>query len=154
VLNNQTYSHKRAHGRSSSQTGDAGDVGRVHEEDAKRGDVGSHQTAVDDVTTRQHQGSRVEDTLELAVSHDGATEGDTSDVSSKEEGDLLGGGGRISFEVREVIDVGGDASEDRGDADQRVEGGDELGKVGDLNSLGDGCADGGATCAGSINIFV
>jgi hypothetical protein len=70
------------------------------------------------VTTGQHQGSGVEDTLELAVSHDGATEGHTSDVGSKEEGDLLGSGGRISFEVREVIDVGGDTSEDSGDADQ------------------------------------
>jgi hypothetical protein len=65
----------------------------------------------------------------------------------------LGSGGRVSFEVREVIDVGGDASEDSGDADQRVEGGDELRKVGDLDTLGDGCADGGAACAGSINIF-
>jgi hypothetical protein len=70
------------------------------------------------VTTGQHQGSGVEDTLELSVSHYGATEGDASDVGSKEEGNLLGGGGRISFEVREVIDVSGDASEDSGDTDQ------------------------------------
>jgi hypothetical protein len=34
-----------------------------------------------------------------------------------------------------------------------MEGGDELRKVGDLDALGDGCADGGAACAGSINIF-
>ncbi len=111
-MKSRTYTHERTQGRCDSQTG--GGVGRVHEKDSKRGD-GSHQTAVNDVKTGQHQGGRVESALKLSVSHDGATEGHTSDEGSKEESNLLVSGGRVSFEVREVIDVGGDACHESSD---------------------------------------
>ncbi len=114
-MNSRTYTHERAQGRCGSQTGDAGVIGRVHEEDSKKDDVGSHQTAVNDVKTWQHQWGTVDNALKLSVIHDGATEGHTSNVDSKEESNLLVSGGRVSFEVREVIDVGGDACDESSD---------------------------------------
>ena len=145
TLRGQTYSHSCAHGRSGRQACDAGTVGRVREEHSQRDDVGSHQAAVDRVATGNHDGSGVENSLKLSVGHDRPAEGHASDVGSEEESDLLRGGGRVSFEVREVVDVGGDAGEDCGNADQRMEGGDQLGKVGDLDAFSDGSADGSAT---------
>ena len=94
--------------------------------------------------TWQHEGRRVEQTLEFAVRHQGAGEGDASDVGAEEDGALDHGGGRVGGEGGEVVDVGGHAGENGGHADEGVEGGDELGQVGDLDFLGDGGADEGA----------
>jgi len=59
----------------------------------------------------QKDRGRVEQALELAIGHDGTAESDASDVGAEEKGDLLAGGGRISGEVREVVDVGGNAGQ-------------------------------------------
>ena len=49
---------------------------------------------------------------------------------------------RVSGKAGEVINVGGDAGQDRGHANQGVEGGDELRQVSDLNLLSDGGSNG------------
>ena len=141
----KTYTHGSAHERSGGEHRNANVEGGVNQEHAHGANVGSHEGTVDGVAAGKKDRGRVEKSLELAIGHDGAAEGHATDVGTEEEGDLLGSGGRVFSEVREVVDVGGDAGEDRGDADERVEGGDQLRQVGDFDSLGDGRSDGSTT---------
>lgn len=64
------------------------------------------------MAARQEKWSRVEETLELSVGHEGATEGHAANVCAEEEGGLDGVGSWVGGEVREVVEVGGNAGED------------------------------------------
>ena len=143
-MRGNTYTHGCAHEGSGSEHRDADVVGGINQEHAHGANIGGHEGAVDGMSAGQKDRGRVEKSLELAVGHDGAAEGDSTDVGAKEQGDLLGGGGWVLSEVGEVVDVGGHAGEDGGDTDERVESGHQLGQVRDLDALGDGRTDGSA----------
>merc|ERR550519_1332592 len=93
------------------------------------------------MAARQHQRVRTEITVELAIGNQRPSEGHTSDESSQEGGGLDHGGSRVSGEAREMVDVGGHAGQHGGHADQGVEGSHQLGQVGDLDPLSDGCSN-------------
>lgn len=79
--------------------------------------------------------------LKFTVGDEGAAESDTADVSTEEEGGLDDVGGRVGGKVGIVDDIGAQAGEHGGGTDERVESGDELRQVGDLDLLGDGRTD-------------
>ncbi len=47
-------------------------VGGVHEVVSHGGDIGGHETAVENVAARQHEGGRVQKALQLTVRHQGS----------------------------------------------------------------------------------
>merc|ERR1719284_1301320 len=77
----------------------------------------------------------------LPIGDEGPGEGDTTDVSSEEEGGLDHGGGGVGGKAGVVVQVGGEAGEHGSHADQRVEGSNQLGQVSDLDLLGDASAE-------------
>lgn len=77
-------------------------------------------------------------TLQLAVGHQGAAEGDAADVGADVGDDLGEVGSGVGGEVRILHHVLGHAGEHGGQTHQAVEGGHQLRQVCDLDPLSDG----------------
>lgn len=86
-------------------------------------------------------GFGVEETLEFGEGDHGASECDTTSVAAEEDGEFLGEGLRVVIKVIEFRDVIAEGGEDCSKTDEAVEAGDELGQVGDSDSLCDRAAD-------------
>merc|ERR1719153_1530714 len=121
---------------------------RSHQEVAHSAYVSGQQTSVNSMSSWQHQGVGVQLAVELAISNQGASEGDATNVGAEEEGRLDHGGGRVSGKTRVVIQIGGKAGQHCSHANQRVEGCNKLRKVSDLDLLGN-CSAKSATTSGN-----
>lgn len=80
--------------------------------------------------------------MQLSVGHQRSAEGDASDVGAQVGHGLQDTSCRVSFQVRELNHVLGDAGEHGRESHQAVEGCHQLWQVRDFNTLGDGEACG------------
>merc|ERR550519_3086761 len=137
----ESDSHHTGQGGGGAEHGQTDRHAGVVQEVAHGSNIGGQQTGIECMAARQHQRVRTEITVELAIGNQRPSEGHTSDESSQEGGGLDHGGSRVSGEAREMVDVGGHAGQHGGHADQGVEGSHQLGQVGDLDPLSDGCSN-------------
>merc|ERR1712126_413650 len=148
----QGDAHHAGQGGGGAEHGQAGAHARVVQEVSHGSHVGGQQTGVESVSAGQHEGVGAQVTVQLSVGDQGSSEGDSTNVCTKEGGGLDHGGSRVGGKAGEMVNVCGNTGEDSGHTNQGVEGGDQLGKVGDLDLLGDGCSDGSSAQGSSHHL--
>merc|ERR1719348_1766686 len=99
----ESDSHHAGEGGSGAEHAKAHSELRGHEEVAHGAGVSGQKATVDGMPARQHQRVGVQVAVELAIGDEGPGEGDTTDVSSEEEGGLDHGGGGVGGKAGVVI---------------------------------------------------
>ncbi|MPC34717.1 hypothetical protein E2C01_028117 [Portunus trituberculatus] len=112
--------HDGREGGGGAQHGQANVERGVHHVPAHGADVSCQQASVEGVSAGQQQWGRVEEALQLPVGHQGATEGDATNVSAEEQGSLDGVGSGVRGKVGEVVEICRDAGQHCSSSHQAV----------------------------------